>query len=67
VVDIGLPLLDGCEVARRLRQALDGLIVLIALTGYGQPEDRRRAFATGFDHHLTKPADPDHLVRLLRA
>jgi CheY-like chemotaxis protein len=66
-VDIGLPLLDGYEVARRLRQALDGLIVLIALTGYGQPEDRRRAFVAGFDHHLTKPADPEHLVRLLRA
>jgi CheY-like chemotaxis protein len=67
VVDIGLPLLDGYEVARRLREALDGLIVLIALTGYGQPEDRSRAFAAGFDHHLIKPADPEHLVRLLRA
>jgi CheY-like chemotaxis protein len=67
VVDIGLPLLDGYEVARRLRHALDGLIRLIALTGYGQPEDRRQAFAAGFDHHLTKPADPDDLVRLLRA
>jgi CheY-like chemotaxis protein len=67
VVDIGLPLLDGYEVARRLRQALDGPILLIALTGYGQPEDRSRAFAAGFDHYLTKPADPAHLVRLLRA
>jgi CheY-like chemotaxis protein len=43
VVDIGLPLLDGYEVARRLRAALDGPLLLIALTGYGQPEDRRRA------------------------
>ncbi len=67
VVDIGLPLLDGYEVARRLRQALDGPLLLIALTGYGQPEDRRRAFAAGFHHHLTKPADPNDLVRLLRA
>jgi two-component system CheB/CheR fusion protein len=61
VVDIGLPVLDGYEVARRLREAFDGLIVLIALTGYGQPEDRSRALAAGFDHHLTKPADPGHL------
>jgi two-component system CheB/CheR fusion protein len=67
VVDIGLPLLDGYEVARRLRKALDGLIVLIALTGYGQPEDRAQAFEAGFDHHLTKPADPEHLLRLLKA
>ena len=67
VVDIGLPVLDGYEVARCLRQALADRILLVALTGYGQPEDRRRAFAAGFDHHLTKPADPDHLVRLLQA
>jgi CheY-like chemotaxis protein len=67
VVDIGLSLLDGYEVARRLRQALGDRILLIALTGYGQPEDRSRAFAAGFDHHLTKPADPDDLVRLLQA
>jgi CheY-like chemotaxis protein len=67
VVDIGLPLLDGYEVARRLRHALETRILLIALTGYGQPEDRQRALAAGFDHHLTKPADPDELLRLLRA
>jgi CheY-like chemotaxis protein len=67
VVDIGLPLLDGYEVARRLRAALGDRIRLIALTGYGQPEDRRRAFAAGFDHHLTKPAEPADLLRLLRA
>src|SRR4051812_44203886 len=56
VVDIGLPLLDGYEVARRVR-ALDGEVVLIALTGYGSPEDRRLAFQAGFDAHKTKPAD----------
>jgi CheY-like chemotaxis protein len=67
VVDIGLPLLDGYEVARRLRAGLGGPLLLIALTGYGQPEDRRRALAAGFDHHLTKPADPAVLLRLLRA
>ena len=67
VVDIGLPVLDGYEVARRLRQALDGPLLLIALTGYGQPEDRSQAFAAGFDHHLIKPAHIDDLVRLLQA
>jgi CheY-like chemotaxis protein len=67
VVDLGLPLLDGYEVARRLRAALDGRILLIALTGYCQPEDPNRAFAAGFDHHLIKPARPDDLVRLLQA
>jgi CheY-like chemotaxis protein len=66
VVDIDLPVRDGYEVARCLRDALGGLILLIALTSYGQPEDRSRAFAAGFDHHLTKPADPAHLVRLLQ-
>jgi len=64
VVDIGLPLLDGYEVARRVKAALDG-VRLIALTAYGQPQDRRRAFEAGFDIHLTKPADPDELRRLL--
>jgi CheY-like chemotaxis protein len=65
-VDIGLPLLDGYEVARRLRAALGDRVRLIALTGYGSPEDRRRAFEAGFSHHLTKPADPDELRRLLQ-
>jgi CheY-like chemotaxis protein len=65
VVDIGLPLLDGYEVARRIRETLDGHIFLVALTGYGRDEDRRRAFQAGFDVHLTKPADLDELARLL--
>ena len=55
VVDIGLPLLDGYEVARRLRAALHGRIRLIALTGYGTPEDRAQALASGFDVHLNSP------------
>ena len=66
VVDIGLPVLDGYEVARRLRAALGGRVVLIALTAYGSPEDRQRAFDAGFDYHLTKPASPYELRRLLR-
>jgi two-component system, sensor histidine kinase len=55
LIDIGLPLLDGYEVARRVRQRLGGAVLLVALSGYGQPEDRRRALAAGFDAHLTKP------------
>ncbi len=65
VVDIGLPQLDGYEVARRVRAALDGGVRLIALTAYGSEEDRRRALAAGFDHHLTKPADLEGLRHLV--
>jgi CheY-like chemotaxis protein len=59
IVDIGLPLLDGCQVARQVRAALQDRVCLIALTGYGSPEDRARAFEAGFDHHMVKPADPE--------
>ena len=65
LVDIGLPGIDGYEVARRVR-AVDGRRpVLIALTGYGQPEDRRRASEAGFDGMLVKPVDPTALTTLL--
>jgi signal transduction histidine kinase len=57
LVDIGLPLLDGYEVARRVRQALGPNILLVALTGYGQPDDQHRAHQAGFDLHFTKPVD----------
>ncbi len=57
VVDIGLPGLDGYGVAREIRRALGSEVTLIALTGYGQPDDRARALAAGFDVHLTKPLD----------
>jgi signal transduction histidine kinase/CheY-like chemotaxis protein len=57
LVDIGLPLLDGYEVARRVRQALGPNILLVALTGYGQPDDQHRAHQAGFDLHFTKPID----------
>jgi CheY-like chemotaxis protein len=66
VLDIGLPVLDGYEVARRVRAALGGRVVLIALTANGEPKHRRRALEAGFDHHLTKPADTGELLRLLR-
>jgi len=66
LLDIGLPGLDGYEVARRLRQ-LDGLegVGLIALTGYGRPEDRERTRVAGFDGHFVKPLDFEQLERRL--
>ena len=67
--DIGLPgAMDGYGVARALRTAAETRSAyLIALTGYGQDDDRRRALEAGFDAHLTKPADLDALHRLLAA
>jgi CheY-like chemotaxis protein len=62
VVDIGLPRLNGYEVARRLRRELGCELFLITQTGYGRPEDREQALAAGFDVHLTKPVDPVELV-----
>jgi phosphotransferase system HPr (HPr) family protein len=67
MLDVGLPGLDGYEVASRLRGERGGSIVLIALTGYGREEDRRAALAAGFDHHFTKPLDQDGLNALLAA
>jgi PAS domain S-box-containing protein len=62
IIDIGLPGMDGYEIARRLRAEPNGRdITLIALTGYGQPEDRERSRAAGFDRHLVKPASPEGL------
>jgi CheY-like chemotaxis protein len=68
VLDLGLPDLSGYDVARLLRQdpAL-GRIELIALTGWGQEEHRKRALEAGFDHHVTKPVDLDQLAGLLKA
>ncbi|HSS78630.1 MAG TPA: response regulator [Thermoanaerobaculia bacterium] len=64
--DIGLPGMDGYAVARALRAAPEtSSAFLIALTGYGQDDDRRRALEAGFDAHLTKPADLDNLRRIL--
>ncbi len=68
LVDIGLPGMDGFEVARRIRQQL-GLreIVLVAVTGYGQDSDRLRSKEAGFDHHLVKPADFNQLRQIFAA
>lgn len=66
ILDIGLPGMDGWELARRLRLMPRGAeALLIALTGYGQQADRDRAREAGFQHHLVKPADPEALRRLL--
>ncbi|SIN87393.1 PAS domain S-box-containing protein [Singulisphaera sp. GP187] len=68
LLDIGLPGMNGYEVAEELRrnQRLEG-VTLIALTGWGQAEDRRRSREAGFDHHLVKPVDPDALQELMRS
>jgi CheY-like chemotaxis protein len=68
VLDIGMPDLSGYEVAKRIRrEAWGAQIKLIAVTGWGQAEDKRRALAAGFDHHLTKPVDPSQLEALFTA
>ena len=67
LLDIGLPDISGYEVAKQIRSTAWGQrAVLIAVTGWGQEEDRRMAFAAGFDHHLAKPVDPGALEALLQ-
>jgi CheY-like chemotaxis protein len=65
IIDIGLPGIDGYEVARRMRADTGQGLTLIALTGYGFPEDRERSRAAGFDRHLVKPVAPDDLKQEL--
>ncbi len=66
LLDIGMPGMDGYEVARRVRANPEwNDIVLVALTGWGQEEDRRRSAEAGFDRHLVKPVDPEVLRGLL--
>ncbi|MES2887885.1 MAG: ATP-binding protein [Pseudomonadota bacterium] len=68
VLDIGMPGLNGYDTAKALRQREGGTALrLIALTGWGQAEDRRRAQAAGFDHHCTKPVDIEELMQLINA
>ncbi len=66
LLDIGLPGLDGYQVAARLRKRRrTANVLLVALTGYGQEEDQARAIEAGFDHHLTKPVDPSVIYDLI--
>jgi len=67
LLDIGMPEMDGYTVARELRaREQSKSIIIIALTGYGQPEDKARARAVGFTDHLTKPVTPDLLSTVLK-
>jgi CheY-like chemotaxis protein len=66
LLDLDLPKLNGYEVCRRIRKQPGGKeLVIIAQTGYGQAEDRRRTHEAGFDYHIVKPLDPDALMDLL--
>lgn len=67
LLDIGLPGMDGYEVAKRMCQepALQKTVLLVAVTGYGQESDRQRSGEAGFDHHLVKPLDIEALQQLL--
>ncbi len=68
LMDIGMPRMDGLETARRMRREPWGReILLVAVTGWGQAEDRRRSREAGFDHHMVKPVDPAQLAGLLVA
>jgi CheY-like chemotaxis protein len=68
ILDIGMPELNGYEVARQVRQgSLGRAVTLIAVTGWAQDRDKARALAAGFNHHFTKPIAADHLSALLRS
>ena len=67
ILDIGMPGMDGCELAQRLREdPLNAGMTLIALTGWGQADDRVRVSDAGFDHHLLKPPDIEQLMQVLQ-
>jgi CheY-like chemotaxis protein len=66
LLDIGMPLMDGYQAARQIRDRTWGKsMVLVALTGWGQEQDRRRTREAGFDHHLVKPVDPQAISELI--
>lgn len=65
LLDIGLPTMDGYDVARRLQSTESRPALLVALSGYGREEDRRRAKDEGFDYHFTKPVNPENLRKLV--
>ena len=65
LLDIGLPKLSGYDIARHVRARRGDDVLLVAITGWGQEDDRRKAREAGFDHHFTKPADFDRLLELI--
>ena len=66
IIEIGLPRMDGYQVARRIRDLPHGRdMLLLALSGYGSPSDAKRSVEHGFDHHLVKPVDPDYLTNMI--
>ncbi|MEO7730410.1 MAG: response regulator [Kofleriaceae bacterium] len=65
IIDVGLPGIDGHEVARRVRAALGNAVVLVALTGRSKDSDRVAALAAGFDAHIVKPVDRALIARIL--
>ena len=66
LMDVGMPKLNGYEAASRIRQQPWGqTMVLVALTGWGQADDRRKSANAGFNHHLVKPIDMDDLIKLV--
>jgi CheY-like chemotaxis protein len=65
LMDIGLPKMHGLEAGKRIRAARGSDVTLIAITGWGQEEDRRRSQQAGFDYHLTKPVDGEAIARLM--
>jgi PAS domain S-box-containing protein len=67
LLDIGLPGMDGYEVCRELRRTGHENALIVALTGYGQEEDRQRSRRAGFDGHLVKPGDPGELIKMVSA
>jgi PAS domain S-box-containing protein len=67
IVDIGLPDIDGRKLAGQLRGAVGANVAVLALSGYGQEEDRRSSLAAGFDAHLVKPIEPKELLRALHS
>lgn len=65
LLDIGLPKLSGYDIARHVREKRGENVLLVAITGWGQEDDRRKAREAGFDHHFTKPADFEVLLQLI--
>lgn len=65
LLDIGMPKLSGYEVARRVRDARGRGVLIVAITGWGQEDDRQRAREAGFDHHFTKPVDYAALLEVI--